>query len=806
MRVLPTILFGLILSAVAAAAPPRPARSLEVTPNPIALGGTNRVQQVQITASGPDGHRFDVTHRATLEITGTERATVDGSTVRSVSDGDASLKVAYGGRVIEVPVRVRNRTTFPPVHFNNDIMPILSKLGCNSGGCHGKQSGQNGFKLSVFGFDPKADFNALVKEARGRRVSLAAPGGSLLVAKASNTIAHGGGARTSTGSPDHILLSQWVAQGAPWGSDGAPQVSSIRVSPAQRVLRATDEQQLLVTAVYSDGTTRDVTGASEYTSNATLVADIEEAGHLHTGRVPGEAAITINYMGHVTASRITVPRGGGPENYPRLPTNNRIDELVWAKLQRMGILPSGLAPDAVFLRRLHLDTLGGLPSPAEARAFAADKRPDRRQRAIGDVLDRPELVDYWTQKWGDVLLADREVLGERGAFEFHRWLRVQLATNRPYDEWVRELLTATGNSGRYGPVNFFRAARTPNELTRSVSQAFLGIRMDCAQCHHHPFEKWGQDDFYGMAGFFNGLKHTSLGPGRELVYHGGYQPTRIPLVNQLVLPRPPGGRGIENFGESDPRVRLAEWVTRPENPYFARLVANRIWKQFLGRGLVEPEDDFRSTNPPTNPALLDHLAEQLVADRFDLRKLMRHILSSRVYQLSSIPNQTNANDEQSYSHHLVKRLPAAVLLDAISEVTGTPESFTGMPRGTRAIQLWDNRLPSYFLDTFGRSERQSPCECGSSTEPTMAQTLHLMNAPEIDAKITAAGSRVDGLIARKATPRQIVDELCLSALGRPPNDREVRAAEKLFAGSPPRQAAEDFLWALLNSYDFLFVH
>jgi len=807
VRVLPTILIGLLLvSAVRAADPPRPVRSLEVAPSPIVLGGANRVQQMQVTANGPDGRQFDVTHRATLEITDTDHATVQGSSLRGVSDGPATLKVAYGGRTIEVPVIVRDRNTFPPVHFKNDIMPILSKLGCNSGGCHGKQSGQNGFKLSVFGFDPQADFNALVKEARGRRVFLAAPGGSLLVAKASNTIAHGGGVRTSSGSSDHFLLSQWVAQGAPWGEDGAPYVASIRVSPAQRVLQATDDQQLLVTAVYSDGSTRDVTDASEYTSNATLVADIEETGHVHTGLVPGEAAITINYMGHVTASRVTVPRAGGPENYPKLPTNNRIDELVWAKLQRMGILPSGLAPDSVFLRRLHLDTLGGLPSPAEAQAFAADNRPDRRQRAIVDVLGRPELVDYWTQKWGDVLLADRGVLGERGAFEFHRWLRVQLQTNRPFDEWVRELLTATGNSGRYGPVNFFRAARTPNELTRSVSQAFLGIRMECAQCHHHPFEKWGQDDFYGMAGFFNGLKHTSLGPGRELVYHAGYQPTRIPLVNQLVLPRPPGGRGIEDFGESDPRVQLAEWITRPDNPYFARLVANRIWKQFLGRGLVEPEDDFRSTNPPTNPALLDHLAEQLVADRFDLRKLMRHILSSRVYQLSSVPNRTNAKDEQSYSHHLVKRLPAAVLLDAISEVTGTPESFTGMPRGTRAIQLWDNRLPSYFLDTFGRSERQSPCECGSSTEPTMAQTLHLMNAPEIDAKITAAGSRVDRLITRKATPRQIVDELCLSALGRQPNLREVRAAEKLFAGSPPRQAAEDFLWALLNSYDFLFVH
>jgi len=381
-----------------------------------------------------------------------------------------------------------------------------------------------------------------------------------------------------------------------------------------------------------------------------------------------------------------------------------------------------------------------------------------------------------------------------------------LLTNRPYDEWVRELLTATGNSGRYGPVNFFRAARTPEQLTRSVSQAFLGIRIECAQCHHHPFEKWGQDDFFGMAGFFKGLTHQELAPGRELVFHAGYQSTRMPLTGQVVPTRPPGGEIIESFGQADPRVKLAGWLTARENPWFARLAANRLWKHFLGRGLVEPEDDFRSTNPPTNAALLDKLAEQFVASGHDLKALIRQVLNSHVYQLSSIPNTTNVDDTQNYSHFQIKRLPASVLLDAISEVTGAPESFAGMPRGTRAIELWDNRLPSYFLDTFGRSVRESPCECGSSTEPTMAQTLHLMNAPEIDAKIAAAGGRIDRLIARKATPGQIVEELCLAALGRPPNPKERNAAQRLFREQPLRQAAEDFLWALLNSYDFLFVH
>ena len=784
----------------------RQAASLRVRPMTIRLGGHNRLQQVQVTATDTSGMAFDVTHRCTMSLTSQGPALLENTVLRALSDGNTSLTVRLGRVSVTVPVEVVGRDQLPPIHFQNDIMPVLSKLGCNSGGCHGKQSGQNGFKLSVFGFDPAADYNALVKEARGRRISLSSPVESLLVAKASNTIAHGGGARTAAGSEDYQLLANWIAQGAPLGDNQAPRVTSIRVSPEQRVLGTADEQQLLVTAVYSDGSTRDVTTSAAYTSNATLVADLEGAGRIHSGQVPGEAAVTVNYMGHVTAARITVPRPGGPGAYPTLATNNRIDELVWAKLQRMGILPSEVAGDAVFLRRLHLDVLGTLPTPAEVRAFITDKSPERRDRAIREVLKRPQLADYWAQKWGDVLLADRDTLGERGAYEFHRWLRTQILTNRPYDKWVRELLTATGNSGRYGPVNFYRAARTPIELTRSVSQAFLGIRMDCAQCHHHPFEKWGQDDFYGMAGFFQGLKHTSLGTGRELVYHAGYQPTRIPLVNQLVLPRPPGGASVNDFGGADPRVKLADWVTSPDNPYFARLAANRIWKQFTGRGLVEPEDDFRSTNPATNPALLDHLAETLVTRKFRLRELMHHILSSRVYQLSSVPNATNVQDEQSYSHRIVKRLPAAVLLDAISEVTGTPESFTGMPRGTRATQLWDNRLPSYFLDTFGRSERESPCECGSSTEPTMAQTLHLMNAPEIDAKITAAGSRVDRLIARKASPRDIVDDLCLAALGRSPLPREIRAAEKLFASSPPREAAEDFLWALLNSYDFLFVH
>ena len=385
------------------------------------------------------------------------------------------------------------------------------------------------------------------------------------------------------------------------------------------------------------------------------------------------------------------------------------------------------------------------------------------------------------------------------------WLRQQVATNRPYDQWVRELLTASGNSAKVGPANFYRALRTPADLTKTVSQAFLGVRMDCAQCHHHPFEKWGQEDFYGLAGYFNGIQRKPLAADRELVFHGGHQPATMPVSGAVVATRTLESEPAV-FDDQDPRVALADWITSPDNPWFARLVANRLWKHYLGRGLVEPEDDLRTTNPATNEPLLNFLTGQVVANDFDLKAIMRLILNSRVYQLDSAPNATNVEDTQNFSHYLVKRLPAEVLLDAISEVTGDAESFPGAATGTRSIQLWDNRLPSYFLDAFGRSPRESPCECAKSNAPTMAQALHLMNAPEIEAKIASPTGRIATLLDRQWSHTALVDECCLAALGRAPTASERAIAQSLFADQPARQAAEDFVWTLLNSYDFLFIH
>jgi hypothetical protein len=791
-------------AAAPAEAAPIDCEALTVEPAEVLLGGANRQQHLLVTARTAGGRLLDVTHSCEMTASGPAIASVAEAVVRGRGDGSAAVRVRYGGRSTTVPVRVRDFGGYPPVHFANDVVPLLSKLGCNNGGCHGKASGQNGFKLSVFGFDPRADYDALVKEARGRRVLPTAPEHSLLLTKPTGQLPHGGGRRLGPDSADYVLLREWVRQGTPFGAEGAPHVVGLRLSPAERVLAFGAEQQVLATAVFSDGSLRDVTAAAAYASNAGHVAEVDRAGRIRTGHAPGEAAVTVRYAGHVGAVRVQVPRPGAPDPYPTLPANNKVDELVNARLKTMGLLPSELCDDATFLRRLFLDVLGVLPTPDEVRAFLADHDATKRRRAIGRALDRPEYADYWVLQWSDILLVNRDKLGDRGAFELHRWLREQFARNRPYDRWVRELITAAGPSAKNGPVNFYRASQTTEEVTRAVSQAFLGIRLECAQCHHHPFEVWGQDDFYGLAGFFNGLQRRPAPGQGELVFHAGYRETLHPRTGRPVPTRPPGGPVLGATG-GDPREDLASWMTGRDNPYFARLVVNRLWKHYLGRGLVEPEDDLRSTNPAANEPLLDYLAGRLVAERYDLKAVTRLILSSRTYQLSGAPTVANRDDEQNCSHHRVTRLPAEVLLDAISEVTGVPEAFPGRPRGTRAVELWDNRLPSYFLDVFGRSERTSPCSCGRSGEPTMAQCLHLMNAPEVEKKVAAPSGRVARLLRQGAGDERIVEELCLAALGRPPGDKEKRAAKKLFAHGSREQAAQDFLWALLNSYDFLFV-
>ena len=814
--------------APAVAAPPAAERlpaglsvvSLRVEPEGLRLTGSNRRQQLLVSGVCDDGREVDLTRLARFELAPAADlpaadlpaaeneplvARLDGTRLIGVRDGRATLRVAWGELAWQGPVVLDGVETPPPVDFARDVNPILTRLGCNSGGCHGRASGQNGFKLSVFGFDHAFDYEAIVHQARGRRVNPSDPAASLILTKPAGVVPHGGGQRLKVDSLDYEVLRHWIDQGLPPADPQVPQLVALHVRPAERVLWAGASQQILATAHYSDGTVRDVTHAAFYASNAPHVAEVDPQGLIRVGQNPGEAALTVNYMGQVAAVQVQSPRGGSPATADDPPANNTIDQLVWTKLRKMGLSASGLCDDATFLRRVSLDLLGTLPTVDEAESFLHDPNPRKRERWIDELLTREAFADFWSLKWADILLVDREKLGDRGAFEFHRWLRGQFARNRPYDAWVRELLTATGDSAKFGPVNFFRSADTPDALARTVSQAFLGVRVECAQCHHHPFEKWSQEDYYSLAAFFHGLELRPLGKDRVLVLHPGYRDLTIPQTTTVVTAHALDAPVSERLKTGDPRQVLAEWLTAPDNRWFARLAVNRLWKHFVGRGLVEAEDDLRSTNPPTNAPLLDHLANELVRSGFDLKHVMREILSSRVYQLSSEPNANNQDDEQNFSHHVIRRQSAEVLLDAISQVTGVPESFPGRPVGTRAIALWNNRLPSYFLEIFGRPERNTPCECGRSSDPTMAQALHLMNAPEVEAKIAHPQGRVARLVESGKSPAEIVEELTLAALGRFPDERQKMVARRLFDAAPPREAAEDYLWTLLNSYDFVLI-
>jgi hypothetical protein len=698
-------------------------------------------------------------------------------------------------------------------------MSILTKRGCNAGACHGKAEGKNGFKLSVFGFDAQADHQALVMEARGRRVFPAAPEYSLLLRKASGQVPHGGGRRLPTESLHYHRLRRWIADGARFSVGPArragpeatqvrpagPDLQKIEVEPQQQILALGGTQQLRVTAIDTAGRRRCVTLEAQYDSNAASIAKVDGRGWVQTRNIPGQAAILVRYLGHVTICRVTIPRPG--VRFVRPPEANFIDRLSWDNLARLGIAPSALADDATFLRRVFLDMIGTLPTVKEARQFLADTRADKRARLIDRLLQRPEYADYWAQRWSDLLRVDRDTITPAGAVAMTRWLRRQFADNRPYDEFVRAILTARGSTASEGPAAIYKALTTPEEMSRSFSQLFLGVRIACAQCHHHPSERWSQDDYYALAGFFTGLGRKTLpGPTEALFPQKGAN-LNHPRTGKPVPTHALGVAAADFTGVSDRRTVLAHWLTALANPFFARAIANRLWAHYFGRGLVEPLDDLRATNPATNEPLLDALAKHLRDVKYDLKAFTRTLLNSRLYQLAGKAPGASRSDEQNFSHALPKAIPAEVLLDAISQATGVPEKFNGWPLGYRAIQVWDNRMPSYFFRIFGRPVRASVCECERSNEPSIAQALHLMNSEEITSKIRSRQGTARRLARSTKIPREVIDELYLSTLSRYPTAKEKALMLKVFAEAEDRRAAvEDILWALLNTRSFVYNH
>ena len=748
------------------------------------------------------------------------------------------------------------RETIAGVSFVNDVLPVLSKAGCNQGTCHGGATGKGGFRLSLRGYAPEQDFPAIVRDDFGRRVNPAEPEQSLLLRKPTGATPHQGGRLIEHGSAAFDILVAWIRAGAPPPIDDEPRAEKLEVvavrevgataglsssATAADILTAGSQLQLSVRATFSDGSTRDVTPWTRWDSSDAMVARVDFAGQA-TGVGPGRAAASGAYQSLVAALPIVVRFAAADElaapaapnfDYERLPRANYIDDLVIADWRLLGLRPSPAADDATLYRRLSLDITGTLPTPDEVRAFVADTRTDKRQRAIDALLSRDEFVDLWAQKWEDIFRASREWIGEKSVWAFDRYLRDAIARNRPWNDVARELIAGEGDSSQSGPPNFYRLQKVFNELelwpltaAETTAQTFLGIRLQCARCHNHPFDRWTQSDYYGMVSYFARTAPKVTAEGNVIIFDRLAGEVGHPRLGRPLPPKPLSG---PELSADDPhrRAHLAAWVASPDNPFFARATANRVWRHFMGRGLVEPVDDLRPSNPPSNPELLQALADDLAAHQFDLRHLMRTILISETYRLSSLPTAANAADRQFYSHWQPKRLTAEQLLDALADVTGVAEKFGGLPANYRAQRLPDTKVASAFLDMFGRPLRRSACECERIQEPNLAQALELMNSESIDARARSESGLVVRLLLEKAPDERIADEIYWRALGRAPTAAErelcrtemtatlseaglaVSASQESGPGNGDtirRQFFEDLLWAVLNSKEFVFNH
>ncbi|MDA1232011.1 MAG: DUF1549 domain-containing protein [Planctomycetota bacterium] len=691
-------------------------------------------------------------------------------------------------------------------NFENDIIPILSRYGCNSSGCHGKAEGQNGFKLSVFGFDPEADYSALLMEGRGRRIFPAVPDQSLLLQKICGSMPHGGGIRIEPTRPEYQTIRNWIASGMRFGTQDDPKIVKIDVSPDERQLPFGMQQQLAVIATYSDGKAVDVTALAQFQSNNDGLASVDENGLVTIGQSAGTVAVMATYLGNVDTFRVLIPQPDVIESYPTLPENNFIDAHVNRRLQQLNILPSALCDDADFLRRVYLDIIGTLPTAEESRRFLSDTSNERRSTLVDQLLQRPEYADYWALKWSDVLRVNRRELGHKQAFEYYNWIRSSWAENKPLDQFARELLLAEGPVTDAPAANFYKVVNQPDKMASAVSQIFLGVRIECAQCHHHPFDRWSQTDYYGMQAFFTqvGFKTSLRG---ETIQATGSAKSIHPRTGQEIFAHALDQETPETSPTDDRRKLLADWMTAKDNRMFAHNLANRTWAHFMGLGLVEPVDDFRVTNPPSNPELLDALAHSFIESRFDVHQLIRTITESQTYQRTASVNQTNESDEQNYSRFLFKQLEAEVLLDAVCQTTGVEEKFRFVPKGGRAIQLWDSNAEHYFLKIFGRPVRATACECERVSEPTVSQVLHVLNSPEIQSKLSHQAGRLKLLQQAHSLDAPLVDQLYLTFFSRMPTDLEQQVAlEYLESQSDRQQATEDLAWSMINSLEFLFNH
>ncbi len=718
---------------------------------------------------------------------------------------------------------ILGQETITSVSFVNDVVPLLTKAGCNSGVCHAKAgNGQNGFRLSLLGFEPKEDFEYIAKDSRGRRLSLALPESSLLLRKASAKLPHGGGLRFVATSAEYKTLLAWIQQGASYDASTAPNLLSLEVQPNRASVQPGDQQQLKIIATYANQLQRDVTNLALFESNDTAMADVAPNGLVKIHDLPGKVAVMVRYQGNVSVFNASVPLGAVVDGLPL--SENFVDDAVFANLKELGIPPSPICDDATFLRRVSLDIAGRLPTDQERTFFFSSRERNKRELAIEGLLQSSEYADNFANKWTAMLKNRRDDASDIiSNFAFHAWVRDSLLANKPYDQMVRELLAATGTVIANPPVVWYKRVKEPKQQVEDVAQLFLGVRMQCAQCHHHPFERWSQDDYYSFSAFFTqvGRKPTAT-RGEDMIFHKrGIASATNTKSGQVLKPAALGDAIPSIAADEDPRLKLADWMSSPNNPFFAKAVVNRYWKHFFRRGLVEPEDDIRDTNPPSNPELLAALEQHFVASGFDLMSLIKVITVSNAYQLSSVPNQYNIADQQNYSRYYPRRLQAEVFLDAIDDLTDSRTEFPNLPSGTRAIALPDNSYnkASTFLKVFGRPENESVCECERVQSSSLAQSLHLINAKDIKSKLATSNGRADRLSKLDIPAEEKVTELYSVAFSREPRSDEMKAALDFLAETrvdangnsiDPKKANQetyqDLIWALINTKEFLFNH
>jgi Protein of unknown function (DUF1553)/Protein of unknown function (DUF1549) len=793
-------------------------QSLEVAPNTIVLNGIHDVQQLVATGTFANNQRRDLTHAVEAKVEPADIVELgDGLFLRGKKDGTAKLTISAGGKTATVNITVTKMKETTPASFRNDVIASLNVGGCNAGACHGTPSGKNGFKLSLRGFDPAADYQQLSRDQFGRRSDKHDPMASLFLLKGMGRVPHEGGARFGPTSIPAEMVSAWLGEGMQDDAKDLPTVKSVTVLPGNRVqLNPAKWQQLAVKATFTDNKTRDVTRLTNFSSSDPGVADVTANGLVEFKR-PGEVAILCRYLEEMIAVRLMYLEPRADFKWPNIKEENLVDTHVFAKLKQMTILPSELSTDAEYVRRAYLDAIGRMPTTAEAKAFLNDKAADKRAKLVDHLLVQPEFADFWTLKWADVLRSSRKTIQLKGSHAFHEWLRGKISNNTPVDKLVQELLTANGNTFNNPPANYYRIAKDPLSLAESTAQLFMGVRMQCAKCHNHPFERWTQDDYYGFAAWFarvkqkpdpsNGAAKATPATAAEIIYSARDGEVTQPRSGKVMKPRYVSVGDADMKPGQDRREVLAEWLTSPGNPFFAKSVVNRVWFHLMGKGIVDPVDDFRDSNPSCNDELLEALAKDFSGKKFDLQKLVRTIMTSRTYQLSAVPNETNKDDTKYFSHAVTKLITAEQLLDALCDVTAVPEKFAGLPAGTRAIQLVDGEVNHPFLKAFGQPARELACECERESDGNLGQALQLINGPTVNEKVRNPNNRLGTLLTAKKTESEIIEDIYFAALARAPFDDEKKVALAHVAkGTDKRKAWEDVLWAVVNTREFLFRH